>query len=323
MRVNVHMDMSDRIFGYMFEAKFPFEYEDEAILHRGLALLNFADHEEDALAEQGWEMYRQLLREANNFLIQTLPASSPSATEDIVNHMMEEEYDEEYQAECENDVLRQLFADIGHYRDELKRTKYNSNGYWEYTNKLCELYSQLLRFDYDTCEEILFDCDAAFVAEWEEEKEKKGESKRTNLEEVKHLTTAFIRCFPIEPCDRFGSVNHPIATHIVMPNPENPVYGGEKSHEAVKKWSQENKVVFSLDNPKEREEWFVLIDKQIYAAESLADIYKNIIRGNWLDSWEHYAKEQLSFSDRVIISKAYEDHMTLVKKERDRLFPRY
>lgn len=321
MKVNIHMDMVDRVCGYMFDAKFPFEYDDEDALRRGVEILNGGDPGDDAITERGWAMYRKLLREANIYMIQSLPANSREGAEEIINHMLEYDYDEEYLGECADDDLPQVIANIKHYRGILKHAKYNSTEYREYTDKLAELYSQLLKYDYENCEDILFDCEEAFVVEWEEEKEKKGEAKFTNLEEVKRLTVEMIRYFPIESMDRFGTVSHPVATHVVMPNPENPVWGNRATRHEVREWCGKNTLVYALDNPHEREAWFKLVEKKIYAASTIEDIYKNVIRGNWIDSWKQFVKAKLSFADREKVSKAFADHMEWVNQERDRLFP--
>lgn len=323
MIVNIHMDMVDRVCTYPFEAKFSFEYDNEDIFRRGIECLNgtYPD-KDDALTEHGWKMYRRLLAAANAHLIQTLPRTAHNEVCEIVDDMLAYDYDEEYFYDSQHDDFKQILKQLHHYQGVFKRTKYNSAKYWEYTNKIADTYSQILQHDYDNCDDILFDCEEAFVIEWEEEKARNGESVPTDLDKVKKMTKRYIRCFDMTPQDQFGTLLHPVATSLMTHNPENPSLGFPKPQTVIDAWLTTNKPFFNLGIASEREEWYAIIDKHIDAADSLEDIYTSIIRSNWLDSWKEFIKGYLSFTDRNTISKIYNDYIERINQERDRLFPR-
>lgn len=322
MIVNVQMDMVDRIYSYMFTAKFPFEYEDEHtldVLNRGIDILNGVALDcEDELTKEGWEMYRYLLQQANKFLIQDVTANQSACAEEIADAILEEYSDGEGDAALPSE-LKRLASNLRKCRGICKRANYGSKKHSEYTEKIAKLHSQILQYDLDNGDEILFDADAAFVTEWEERKAATGEATPTDLDKVKLLTKAYIRSFEIKPHVKFGTVNHPIATMVDVPHPNNPRYGIPKPKEVVDAWLAENKEFLDLTDPSDREIWYAAIDERIDSSESIENIYQNIIRGNWLDSWMGCVKEYLSFVDRLKITAAFEDHMKWVEQERERL----
>ena len=323
MILNVQMDMADRICSYMFTAKVPFEYEDEhalEVLHRSIDILNGVDLlVEDELTKEGWAMYRYLLQQANKFLIQDVTTNQAACAEEIVDGILDEYSDGEGDSALPSE-LKRLTSNLRKCRGICKRANYGSKKHSEYTEKIAQLHSQIMQYDLDNGEEILFDADAAFVTEWEEKKAEVSEASTSDLGKVKELTKAYIRCFEIEPHDRFGSVNHPITTLVVVPHPNNPRYGLPKPKEVVDAWLAENQEFLNLTDPADREIWYATIDERIDSAKSIEDIYKYIIRGNWLDSWMGCVKEYLSFADRQKVTSAFESHMKWVEQERERLF---
>lgn len=314
MIVNVHMDMVDRIGGYMFTAKFPFEYEDDHlldVLRRGIAVLNGEDiEEEDNLTEKGWEMYRYLLRQANMFLIQDVPTNHADCAEEIVNGILDG-YSDEYGRIVLPPDLKRISSNLRKYIGIYKRTNFGSKKHLEYTDKIANSYSQIMQYDFDNGDEILFDVEAAFVAEWEEIKAAQGNAIPTDLEKVKDLTKAYIRSFDIEPND-FGIIRHPIASMVSVPHPKNPRYGIPKPRDVVDTWLATNKEFLDLSNPVDRETWYAIIDEDIDASITLDNIYLNIIRGNWIDSWMEFVKGYLSFADRQKITAIFDEHMERV-----------
>lgn len=318
MIVNIHMDMVDRVCSYPFEAMFNFEFDNEDVLRRGIECLNGTNPDEwDAITEPGWEMCQKLLSAANTYLIQHLPRTAPSEVREIVDDMLEYDYDKEYFYGSNHSDFKQIIKQLNHYQGVIKRIKSSSAKYWEYTNKIADVYSQILQYDYNNYNEILFDCEGAVVIEWEDEKARTGEFIPTDLERVKKMTKGYIRCFDLDPVDRFGSVRHPVATSLMMHHPQTT---SSKFCEELPTLLTSNKLFYNLAIPSEREEWYAVIDSQIDAAESLEDLYMDIIRGNWLDSWKGFIKEFLSYTDRQTISKAYSEHMEWINQERDRLF---
>ena len=323
MIVNVQMDMVDRIGSYMFTAKFPFEYENDhalEVLHRGVDILNGVVFEKnDSLTEEGWEMYKYLLQQANKFLIQDVPTNHAACAEEIVNGILDEYSDGDGDAALPSE-LKRIASNLRKCIGIRKRANYGSKKYLEYTEKIAKLYSQIMKYDFENGEEILFDADAAFVTEWEEVKASTGEGKPTDLDAVKLLTKAYIRSFEIEPSE-YGSVSHPIATMAIMPHPKNPRYGIKKPQEEIDAWiAAGNKEFLDLTDPEDFETWCSCADERIDAVESLEDICTYIIRGNWLDSWLGVVKEHLSFTDRQKVSATFEEHMKWVEEERERLF---
>lgn len=278
------------------------------VLRCGIALLNGENTEEkDSLTEEGWEMYRYLLKQANMFLIQNVPTAHADCAEKIANGILNE-YSDEYDDTVLPSDLKLISSNLRKYIGIRKRANFKSKKYLEYTDKIAKSYSQIMKYDFDNSDEILFDVEAAFVAEWEEIKAAQGNAIPTNLEMVKILTKGYIRSFEIEPND-FGIIRHPIASLVVVPHPENPRYGIPKPREVVEAWLAKNKEFLDLSDPVDRETWYTIIDKDIDASNTLDNIYLNIIRGNWIDSWMEFVKVHLSFADRQKISATFDNYM--------------
>lgn len=323
MVVNIYMDMVDRECNCICQAKFPFEYDDEEELRKGINCLNGMEFEgEDDTKSPGWEMYRQLLKTANLHLIQNLPDIDFDYATNIVDSIMDYELED---SEDATETILQLSAELNKLRGILKRTKYNGNKYHEYLDKIAGLYTKILQYAYEQEDnDILFDCDDAYVVEWEKEKVEKGIEVPTDLPVVKALTKSYIRQSEIEPSGPYGSISHPCAYNIYASNPHNPqpqiIYPNQDMTLWLKGKTADN---FDLTDPLDREKWFLAVEECIDNITTIEDFYhRGIIRGNWLDNWKNTIKSWISFSDRLLIEKLYEDHIAFARQERDRLFGR-
>lgn len=323
MILNVYMDMTDSVCNYIYQAAFPFDVTDEEVFKKAIALLNGEyDDKADPEKDKVWDMLEQLLHEANKFLIATVPQDFPKDAANVVDGLIQWYSDEEFLTSPEGKKFSQLVYDLNKCRGILKRTNMSSDKYGKNERKVARAHSAILQYNYDDkSEDILFDCEAAFVKEWEEEKAASGEGKQTDLAEVKLMTKSYIRNYKVEVLDDFGTAGHPVAEMVFAPNPENPQFQyPTPSQEVIDAWLAENKPILYLLDPADFEKWVAHIDTRIDTASSVEEIYRGIIRPNWVDSWLGFVKEKLSFADRLLAAAVEREHREWFKAEWERKF---